>query len=230
MKHNKIIMDKKKAFKILNLHDSACFDDAKKAYHQLAKKFHPDVDRAHTDSQTENRENRMKEINLAFCCLAPSLRAKKERKSPAESLKTQKKHVQPNKKRENNTFQKRDKPLLRNIFEIFSNMFIKNNHSRTFKKKNTVKKSHNRQNVFKDILKNVHQSSKSCNTHLKRATNSDRIKRAGKFKKNTYNAYQEYVTLKKRMNNRQSRINPAMSVGKIERIEPVRPVHPVGSD
>jgi len=223
-------MDKKKAFKILNLHDSASFDEAKKAYRQLAKKFHPDMDRAHTDSPKREKENKMKEINLAFCYLAPFLRAKKERKSPPESLKSQRTHVKQNKKRENNTFQKKDKPVLRNIFETFSKIFFNNNHSKTLKKKNLIKKSNTRQSVFEDILKNVHQSPKSYNTNPKKVTNSDKIKKSGKYKKNTYNTYREYMILKKKMNNRQSRTNPAMSVGKVEKIEPVRPVNPVGSD
>ena len=104
-------MDKKKAFKILNLHDSACFDEAKKTYRKLAKKFHPDMDRTHTDSQKEERENKMKEINLAFCYLAPLLRAKKELKSPPKNLKNHKSQAKQNKKRENNTPQKKKNPI-----------------------------------------------------------------------------------------------------------------------
>ena len=230
MRHNKIIMDKKKAFKILNLHDSACFDEAKKAYRQLAKKFHPDMDRTHTGSPIRKRDSKMKEINLAFCYLAPFLRAKKESKSPPESLKNLRTHAKQNKKRENNTFQKKDKPVLQNIFETFSKIFVNNNHSKTLKKKNPVKKSNNRLSVFEDILKNVHQSPESYNTNPKKVTNSYKIKKSDKYKKNTYNAYQEYMILKKKMNNKQSRSNPAMSVGKVEKIEPVRPVNPVGSD
>jgi len=223
-------MDKKKAFKILSLHDAACFDEAKKAYRQLAKKFHPDMGRAHTDSQTENRENRMKEINLAFCYLAPLLRAKKELKSPPKNMNNQKTQGKPNKKRENNTPQKKKNPIFRNIFETFSKAFIKNNRSQTVKKKPRIKKSNNEQSVFDDILKNVHQGSESLNANPNKITSSNMIKRPGRYKKNTYNAYQEYMILKKKMNNRQSRANPALSIGKIEKIEPVRPVNPVGSD
>jgi len=66
-------MDKKTAFEILNLEDSVSFEDAKKAYRNLAKKYHPDI--AEKNSWSDNAaDERMKEINLAFRYLAPRLR------------------------------------------------------------------------------------------------------------------------------------------------------------
>ena len=49
-------MDKKTAFKILGLNDSATFEEAKKAYHTMAKKYHPDVDKTNHGSLQNSGE------------------------------------------------------------------------------------------------------------------------------------------------------------------------------
>jgi DnaJ-class molecular chaperone len=219
MKHNKIIMDKKKAFKILNLNRSASFEQAKKAYHQLAKKFHPDVSRNQTNSR-QNAENTMKEINLAFCYLAPLLKSKhlgsKEEIKAFQGM-------------QKDSEKKKEAPFFSNIFESLSKVFVNKKHNQAFvkniKKEKSGKNTGHKQSVFDEVLKSVHHSHK-VNIKIK----SDGIKTDKRYKKNTYNTYQEYMILKKKMNAWRPRANKAMNVGKIEKIVPIQPINPVGRD
>ena len=79
-------MNKKNAFKILSLEKGASLVDAKRAYHHLAKQYHPDrfdpesLSLDNMDNKGENlvsRLNQMKQINRAFHFLAPLLPCKK---------------------------------------------------------------------------------------------------------------------------------------------------------
>jgi len=203
-------MDKKTAFKILNLHHSATFEQAKKAYHNMAKKYHPDVGGGNSESQ-KDRENRMKEINLAFFFLAPMLESKK---------KTQRIQRDDHK---SGISENSQTPSFPNKLKSLFKAFIKKNHNPNFtnsvKTEKTFEKSKNRQPVFKDILKSVH------NGH-----GFNKIKKRGKYAKRSYNAYQEYMILKKKIKAGQSRTDQGMSIGKVEKINRVRPVSPVGKD
>ena len=58
-------MNRSVALKILNLNKKASFEDAKKAYRKLAKKYHPDVVEKNS-SMEKDAESKMKDINLAL--------------------------------------------------------------------------------------------------------------------------------------------------------------------
>jgi len=206
-------MDKKTAFKILDLNDSATFEQAKKAYHTMAKKYHPDVDKANHGSPGDSEE-RMKKINLAFCYLAPVLKSINTIKEPRENLKKQ------DKTKEADRSDKSRNSFFHNIFDSFSRTFVNKKKNQTFtnniKKEPSVKATKVKQGGFDTILKNTHHS-----IHV------NKISKPGRYKKCSYNIYQDYMMLKKKMRHGQSRTDQTMGIGKIEKIHPVRPVNPV---
>ena len=63
-------MNKQEALKILNLGADVCLEDAKKAYRELAKRYHPDLAGKQPGEERE-ADARMKEINLAFREIVP---------------------------------------------------------------------------------------------------------------------------------------------------------------
>lgn len=74
-------MDQNRARQILGLKPSASFEDAKKAYRNLAKRYHPDV-AGKLPEAVAFSESKMKEINLAFRLLRPHLKQGFPRKNP----------------------------------------------------------------------------------------------------------------------------------------------------
>ncbi len=207
-------MDKKTAFKILNIDKSATFEQAKKAYRTMAKKYHPDVDKTNHGSH-KNSEDRMKKINLAFCYLAPVLQKKNMVKEPKEKPEKQ------NNTNKVNKAKKSENLFFHNIFNSLSKLFVNKKNNQAFsknrKKRYQTKNRNIRQNGFDDILKNAHKD-----------IPSNKIRKPRRLKKSSYNMYQEYLMLKKKIKLGQSKTDPTMGIGKVEKINPVRPVNPVG--
>ncbi len=79
-----MVMNKQSALKILGLKKGACLGDAKKAYRNLAKQYHPDKFGTDPFTMNDKRENKlsshltqMKMINQAFHFLEPLLPSEK---------------------------------------------------------------------------------------------------------------------------------------------------------
>jgi len=212
-------MDKTTALKILALDDSATFEQAKKSYHAMAKIFHPDVEKIKKGLK-KNSDKKMKEINLAFCYLAPVLKSTEKIKKP------EKNHKQQNKKQEMESCSKDENSFFHNIFNSLAKTFAKKRQDETFtkniKKDKSPKNSDLRKNNFSDILKNADPG-----THINKISSDKTVKKAD-YKKRTHKTYHEYMILKNKMHATQSNTNQTMGVGKIEKIHPVRPVNPVG--
>ncbi len=73
-------MDKQKALHILGLKRPVSLEQAKQAYRELAKKYHPDM-AGHQKADAALFETKMKEINLAFRFIVPFLKPEPEKSS-----------------------------------------------------------------------------------------------------------------------------------------------------
>ncbi|MFH2060022.1 MAG: DnaJ domain-containing protein [Pseudomonadota bacterium] len=234
-------MDKQSAYKILNLDYTASFVDAKKAYRQLAKKYHPDI----TESKTGTFDDKqMKEINLAFFYLTPILRAKKTSfEKQASNEKTQKNKTDQTQKRSQAPHQSGQ------TFVFFSKLFEKifagiqsatqstkkaegNQTSQSSRQSFPQANNHGNNRApcekksFNHVLRRVHgeeppqtekKNKKSLNTRYPQ-------------KKSPYQGYQTYMELKKKMVNAKKRRNGNISITKVEKIEPIQPVNSVQRD
>jgi len=195
-------MDKKTAFEILNLDSDVTLEDAKKAYRNLAKKYHPDVMEKHPWSE-KRAESKMKEINIAFRYLTPLLRSdhlNSGQLKPDEAIKeTKKKNV---------SFS-----FLSRMFDILLNTLEKKEDNRVFENRNKKDKPLKKSKVrFDDVLK-----SKTGKNNKKRYSQN----------KKPCNGYQKYMELKRKMKSGRPGRDQNMSIGRVEKIDPVKPVNPV---
>ncbi len=203
-------MDKGIALKILNLDVKASFEDAKKAYRDLAKKYHPDVVEKNCSLET-NAESKMKDINLAFRYLAPQLRSNKSVKKTKEPPK--RKQTSDYNKTENykKTAKKESaKPenggtgsmdsIGTKIIESFTKIFFKKESStrplkKKLKKEQMIKKRADKV-LFEDVFKGVHKGS-----FPDTGARTKKKQKAGySNNKDPFDYYQKYMTLKKKMN------------------------------
>lgn len=77
------VMKKQDALKILNLAEGVSLEEARTAYRELAKKYHPDL-AGDKPGRQQQAESRMKEINLAYKMIAPGLKAKPKKRTVGE--------------------------------------------------------------------------------------------------------------------------------------------------
>ena len=206
----------------MDLDATVSFEEAKKAYHLLAKKYHPDVVGNHPCSE-RNAEAKMKEINLAFRYLAPLLKSKKK----IDKTQTKKQYRQTKKNNsispEKGTFF----VFLSKIFQIVLTALKKKEKYRPFENKSgkekPIKRTKNKNYSFDDVFKSVHPGV------------SDNKRKPGKDKKeknpqktNRYTYYQTYMALKRKMTSNQFRKHQDMSIQRVEKIDPIIPVNPIG--
>ncbi|SDU37939.1 J domain-containing protein [Desulfobacula phenolica] len=215
-------MDKKTAFHILNLKPGVSFEDAKKSYRNLAKKYHPD--RAEKKiRQQRTAESKMKEINLAFRYIAPLLRNTEDVKKTTEKNYDNETIKDQSERHEKEvTFSFLSK-LIGRLIIFFNNK----NHGKIvknkFEKQKPVKKTSGKKVRFDDVFKSIYQ------------VGSDGEKKTGIHKKkkyaqkiNPYKGYQNYMTLKAKMSSGQYKRHQPMSIGRVDKIDPVKPVNFVG--
>ena len=192
-------MDKKTALKILNLEKNPSFEEAKKAYRNLAKKYHPDVI---GEKNKTNAEAKMKEINLAFRYLGPHLTVKKT----VKKTQTVKKVKKPEKAEENR--------FLSKIFGIFSTILQERKDSKASGnkaiKEKPLRKTTNNKIRFEDVFKNLYKISPD--------------KKSIGRKQNLYQSYQKYMALKRKIRSGHLRSDQDISITRVEKIDPVKPV------
>jgi DnaJ-class molecular chaperone len=226
-------MDKKNALKILNLGTKASFEDAKKSYRDLAKKYHPDVV-VKNSSLEKDAESKMKDINLAYRYLAPKLRSNKSA-GEKKSSKYKQSHQQPHKqsKDHRNTGKKESPEKDVGSMESIGKKIIESFTKAFFKKPTTIKplrKKNRKEQVvrkrtgkvfFEDVFKQVHKGS-IPKTRTKKKKNTGYAN-----KKGPSDYYQRYMILKRKMTSVQSRTNQDLTIQRVEKIDPVRPVNPI---
>ena len=203
-------MDKKTAFKILNLETTVSFEEAQKAYRNLAKRYHPDV-AVNQSWQKTSADTKMKEINLAFRYLAPRLRTieavkkikkKKKVKTPVKKVKT--------------TFLSK---IIRVFFSTFRGEKGAGPFKENVKKEESLRKAKGKTIRFDEVFNRVYQY------RFKEESKTNRYKKKKYSKKNrSYNKYQEYMVLKRKMKSGRSDSNQDISIGRIDKIDPVKPV------
>ncbi|WP_300463067.1 DnaJ domain-containing protein [Desulfobacula sp.] len=213
----------KTALGILNLDGTASVADAKKAYRDLAKKYHPDVFEKKNGRQI-NAEAKMKQINLAFRHMVPLLKKKearikvKETRDGRETVKTgSMKHDT-----------KRFVSFLTHIIKSWVSFFNKKRkNSRPLRgkpeKKIPINKFNRKVLRFHEVLKSVHP------------VPTDRQKKTGRPEKKRYPrsrspylGYQKYMALKTKLASGQSGRHQGIPIESVHKIEPVEPIPPVG--
>ena len=212
-------MDTKTALEILNLDAPATLEAAKKAYRDLAKKYHPDVVKKNGLPEWK-AEAKMKDINVAFRFLAPLLKSKAQ-----ESIKEQEDCSQSVKKstirQENeiwNSFLSRVSGFFTNFFSIKTEPSFKKGKEQT-SKKTTDKNVH-----FDDIFRQFQTGdSQQAGKRMKRSR-----KKKYSQANNSFNSYRTYMALRQKMKSGQLRRHQDINIGKVTRVEPVKPVNPVG--
>ena len=206
-------MDKKTAFKILNLETTISFEEAKKAYRNLAKKYHPDVVENESGSKS-NAESKMKEINLAFRYLAPYLKLNK----PVKKIREKKKSITPEKMGGVIFLSK----IVGLVLTVFRGKKGSRYFENKFKKEKPLRKTRGKKVRFDDVFKNVYKASPERERTVKK-----NILKKQSHKRNPYHSYQKYMALKRKMKSGHSNPNQDMGIGRIDKIDPVKPVKPV---
>lgn len=213
---------------ILGIDADDGFETAKKAYRNLAKKYHPDVGLKDPGVQ-KTTEEKMKSINLAFCCLAPFLKSKEATHPAAKKEEPTPEANHPP-----------DEPPLKKqtVFRYVKNFFHTFNHSsqdddstpkgnsdkhtrhRFSQKSNKKPASTRSRGKFKTVLKEAGRRPDGFKYRDRSSTRS-------RNRSDSYSRYQQYKRLKNIMASAKQRKNSDLRVSKVERITPVRPVTPV---
>lgn len=224
-------MDKKTAFKILGLDAAVSFEEAKKAYRTLAKKYHPDLS-GENPSPEGDTEAKMKDINLAFRYLTPFLRTNKSTKKTEEPTKETKEKTDREPIKNNSKKYEKDvaPSFLLKMSRVIAALFNKRNEPQVFK--NKLKKetspekspgnSKGKNENFEDVLRKVH--TKASTRPEKRHSPE---KKRNVTKSSPYSRYQKYMTLKRKMKSGRPGRHKDMSIGKVDKIDPIKPVRPV---
>jgi len=216
-------MDKKKACSILNIDAQASFEEAKKAYRNLAKKYHPDVIE-NNSCLNVGSDVRMKDINLAFRFLSPILRLKKpvkERKKKKQNeAHTQKKSVKVERNIKETFFLRLNKVFTKVLHGKKSNQKPLNGNEgqrKTKKYAPSQKRAGQKKNIsFEEVFGSLHNVS---------STRKEKIRKV-----NFYREYQKYISIQRRVKSSSLSRNNKMNIGRVEKIEPVKPVNPVGKN
>lgn len=215
-------MDTKTAFEILDLDATATLEAAKKAYRDLAKKYHPDVVEKNS-LPAWKAEAKMKDINLAFRCLAPLLKAKepvKRTKDPETGSKTDTKSAISSEKAIPGSFLSRVAGFFINFFHTET---VQEPFQRETKKEQPGEKTIDKKVHFEDIFKRFHTGIPEGKEKTKR-TRRKKHSQAN----NSFNDYHAYMKLKQKMKSGQLRRHQGTSIGRVTKIEPITPVNPVG--
>ncbi len=223
-------MDTREALKILNLKHGVSLEDAKSAYRELAKKFHPDLAGDDPGLQ-ENAEARMKDINLAFRLIVPELKSSKEK----DELKSQFKKQETAQAEVSSEDTKASKNEVKSefswfaIFEDFGHFLKKKRVPKSVKRNLRTKKKapnkvgrRNSTKNFKEVFNQVHPEGSFKNRKKK----SHASKRPH-VSSSAYSSYKKYMDLKRKMKKHKTARSQDMSVGRVQRIQPVTPVEGV---
>jgi DnaJ-class molecular chaperone len=216
-------MDTKTALRILNIDGTASVAAAKKAYRDLAKKYHPDVVEKKNGPQI-NAEAKMKQINLAFRYMVPLLK-KNEAETKAKEIKDDRETIKT-------AFVKQKTKMsgffLTHIIGWWASFFNKKRKGTSavkgkFEKKPPIKKSSSTARRFHDVLKSVHP------------VLADGQKKAGATEKkrypgnrSPYMGYQKYMALKTKVASGQSGRHQGIRIESVDKIDPINPISPVG--
>jgi len=217
-------MDKKAALEILNLDEAASLAEAKKAYRNLAKEYHPDVmgKKSHTKKDTEAR---MKDINLAFRYLAPLLKLNepvKKFSKPAPDVELPERQPPKIKKPGWDVFFTKCEEFLNRLFLLKEKPVILKNQKQ---KRYSEQKSKQGKDPFRDVLKKAHERPVNCENKK-----TETPKKWNPTKTDSFSDYQRYMDLKQKMKSRHSRKNSNMSIGRVTKINPVNRVDAVNKD
>jgi DnaJ-class molecular chaperone len=219
-------MDKQTALNILNLDASVTVDEAQKAYRRLAKKYHPDV-----NAGNEKYDNQMKQINLAFNCLAPIL--PKTRKKKQSQSKPQRFQNRPESNRKRQIFSqmlaliKRRYKALKTAFEQ-GKQSEKKNQSRPDTSKNSQKRPSG-QMRFQEIFEQARGHSFRQDKKREPSPSDDSEKPISSTVK-PFQGYASYMAYKKKMAAGKRKKNRSSAISRVEKIQPIRPVDPIESN
>ncbi len=207
-------MDKKVAMKILQLPSGATSGDAKKAFRELAKVFHPDRF-ARDESRARHAESRMKQINQAFYFIEPLL----PKEAASEITPNQKKPKTPG-----ITLSGIVKNIKEKVQTRSGGRSRPRAKSRVKNRVKTQKRAGGEIKSFNAILHGI-EPGIPVKGSLKKKVRSH----SGK---DPMTNYKKYLALQKKIGSRQSR-SREMGVGpveKISRVQRVQRINPIGED
>jgi len=217
-------MDKKAALEILNLDEAATLTEAKRAYRNLAKRYHPDVmeKKPHAKKDTEAR---MKDINLAFRYLAPLLKLNAPvKKSSKPTPDDEFPEMQPPKIKKPGWdvfFTKCEEFLNRLFFQKEKPVVSKNQKQKRYPEQ----KSKKGKDPFRDVLKKAHERPVNCESKK-----TETPKKRNPTKTDSFSDYQRYMGLKQKIKSGHSRKNSSMSIGRVTKIDPVNRIDAINKD
>ena len=226
-------MDEKTALEILGLDGKPSREEAKRAFHRLAKIHHPDHF-ARDNARVGKEDDRMKEINLAFHFLLPRLK-------PEEKESNQEKNDPPT------GFEEKSHPS--SFFKEFLNIFERKreHHKRRTgqgavmperrarfhpgREKNTFRSDFSR--IFNRAcegsappVKEKSKQGKQTPSQRERGISPSRPRTQGVVG-SPYANFMKYMELKNRADSR-ARLRDPNDPGIVEKVSPVRRVSPVG--
>ncbi len=220
-------MDKKAAMKILQLPSGATSGDAKKAFRELAKVFHPDRF-ARDESRARHAESRMKQINQAFYFIEPLLPkeaapkaapSQKKTKTPGITLsgiiKTIKEKVQA-------------RPGAQSKVRKESEVQTRTRAGKNPLARHRAKREGSEVKSFNAVLHGIEPGIEAGIP----VGVSQKKKGRSHSGKDPMTTYKKYLALQKKIRSRQSR-SREMGVGpveKISRIQRVQRINPIGED
>lgn len=206
-------MDKKEAYEILGISPKASLEEAKKAFRDLAKKYHPDLSGDGTDHMSESR---MKEVNIAYRLLVRQL---KPGGSGEERKETQ--SEKPDKKDDRSVAD-----LFKSVFERFSSAIRESGTSDGRKSQPRSHKTRPGEKTdFDQILKSFTGKDSKINFDNNAAGGV-----AGRFRRTDTQRFQDYLKIKKKYRSRTGKRYGSIAVDAIGPVEPVSPVKPVAKD
>ncbi len=212
------MMDKQKALHILGLKRPVSLEQAKRAYRDLAKRYHPDM-AGNQKVGTVLFETKMKEINLAFRFIVPFLKPEPEKIFSSKASRRKRKG-------EWQSLYRRSKQLSdflnKVVRRIFPPLAEKPQPGPSRSNESRASRAASDPLSFDEVL-----NSFSTNNGEKKKNNLKTRQQAVRRNRTIYKRYQDYIRLRKRLRSAPRAQSKSSRIEPVSKIDPVTPVNRV---